>query len=373
MVAVTLALSLAVVACSSSATTAPTTAPSAAASAAPSAEPSTGLPLTATLKDGSTFTLAPRIAEKLKNGEPINQVFSYQSTAIPIFSQQYELGYASGLADAKTVLPMNGQIIAPSSASGLDVNEQIAQIEALLNTDSIDCLSIEPPDSNAFTAITNKAMGMGIPVFTVGVTSNGNEFQNYTQVPMKEGQTAGETVLQWMKDTGNSPKVFMVSGGDPTTFFEQGRMKGFRETIQAAIPDAKFITDETNALNVSFDAAKTLDAYKAFIAANPDIQFLMNGDIGGEQAARAVKEAGLAGKAWVIGWNTSLGQLDAIDEGIQAAAFDQKWEDQSGFGPRACAALLKNGEILPNDQVLLPVTKANSAEARAKLMKILNQ
>ena len=45
-----------------------------------------------------------------------------------------------------------------------------------------------------------------------------------------------------MKDNNKDIKVFAVSGGDPTQFWAQGRMKGFRETIRQAIPDAKFVT-----------------------------------------------------------------------------------------------------------------------------------
>ncbi|MEJ7696739.1 MAG: hypothetical protein WKF78_09045 [Candidatus Limnocylindrales bacterium] len=53
----------------------------------------TGLPLVAPLKDGTTFTLAPRTAAKLASGEKINYVFSYQSASIPLFSAQYKAGY----------------------------------------------------------------------------------------------------------------------------------------------------------------------------------------------------------------------------------------------------------------------------------------
>src|SRR5215207_3011691 len=55
---------------------------SAAASDAAGSPTAEGWPLTGTLKDGSTFTLHPRVAEKLAAGEPINYVFSYGSTAI---------------------------------------------------------------------------------------------------------------------------------------------------------------------------------------------------------------------------------------------------------------------------------------------------
>jgi ABC-type sugar transport system substrate-binding protein len=352
----------------------PTTAPSTAESAAPaeSASAAAGLPMTATLKDGSTFTLAPRIADKLTAGEKINYVFSYQSASIPLFSQQYKAGYDKTIVDAQATLPMNGQAIAPVSESGIDVPAQIAQIEALLNTDQVDCLSIEPPDSNAFTAITNTAMQKGVPVFTVGVTSNGNEFTNFTQIPEKEGKQAAEIVLKWMTDNNKPLKVFAVSGGDPTAFWAQGRMKYFKETIMAAIPDATFLNDETNALATTFDAAKTLDAYKAFIAGNPTVQFIENVDIGAEHAFRAIKEAGKEGDINTIGWNVSLGQLDAIDAGTQVAALDQKWSEQAGFGALACAEFLKNGKILPNSQELLPVTKETSAQARKDLQAILD-
>jgi ABC-type sugar transport system substrate-binding protein len=352
----------------------PTAAPSTAESAAPaeSASAAAGLPMTATLKDGSTFTLAPRIADKLTAGEKINYVFSYQSASIPLFSQQYKAGYDKTIVDAQATLPMNGQAIAPVSESGIDVPAQIAQIEALLNTDQVDCLSIEPPDSNAFTAITNTAMQKGVPVFTVGVTSNGNEFTNFTQIPEKEGKQAAEIVLKWMTDNNKPLKVFAVSGGDPTAFWAQGRMKYFKETIMAAIPDATFLNDETNALATTFDAAKTLDAYKAFIAGNPTVQFIENVDIGAEHAFRAIKEAGKEGDINTIGWNVSLGQLDAIDAGTQVAALDQKWSEQAGFGALACAEFLKNGKILPNSQELLPVTKETSAQARKDLQAILD-
>ncbi len=52
----------------------------------------TGWPYAGTLRDGSTFTLHPRVVEKLANGEPINYLFNYGSTAIPLFSPQYCAG-----------------------------------------------------------------------------------------------------------------------------------------------------------------------------------------------------------------------------------------------------------------------------------------
>lgn len=368
--AVLTAASLLVAACSSSpaASVAPSPAASVAASAAASTAP-TGLPYVATLKDGSTFTLNARVADKLAKGEPVNYVFSYGSTSIPLFSPQYKAGYERTLPEAQKILPMNGQAIAPASAVQ-DMNEQIAQIDALFKADQIDCLSIQSTGTDSFTKIVNDIMATGIPVFTVGVQSNGNEFTNFTQISDKEGHQAAQIVVDWMTKTGKTLKVFAVSGGDPTQNWAQGRMQGFIDGIKAAIPDAKFLNDAGSALVTTYDPAGTYDAYKAFIQGNPDVQFIENVDIGAEHADRAIKDAGLEGKVFTIGWNVSIGQLDAVKAGTQVAALDQQWGDQAGFGALGCSEFLKNGKILPNTNVLKPIMIDNVDAARVEFLKL---
>ncbi|MFI0842858.1 sugar ABC transporter substrate-binding protein [Mesorhizobium sp. IMUNJ 23232] len=320
-------------------------------------------------RDWGTFKLADRIAEKIKNNQPINYVFSYQASGIPLFSPQYKAGFEMGCKMGKEIYPMECASIAPVQN---DPNMQVSQIEAKLAAGEIDCLSIEPVSSDAMTAITNKVMEQGIPVFTAGVTSRGHEFTNFTQIPDKEGATAAETVLKWIKDNNKSDiKVFAVSGGDPTQFWAQGRMKGFEEGIKAAIPDAAFVTAAANGLNTSYEPGKTYDVYKAFLLANPNVQFIQNVDIGAEHADRAIVDLGLEGKVFTIGWNSSKGQLDAIEKGIQVAQLDQRWPDQAAFGGPACAKFLKDGEILPNTQTLKAVMKADVAKAREELDRTL--
>ena len=194
-----------------------------------------------------------------------------------------------------------------------DPNQQVSQIEAKLAAGEIDCISIEPTTSDSTTAIVNKIMEQGIAALTVGVTSRGHEFTNFTQVPDLEGETAGKIVLDWMKANYKDLKVFAVSGGDPTQFWAQGRMKGFRETIAKAMPDAKFVTTEANGLNVSYDPGQTYDTYRAFLSANPDVQFIENVDIGAEHADRTIGSLNKAGQVYTIGWNVSKGQLDGIE------------------------------------------------------------
>ena len=89
-----------------------------------------------------------------------------------------------GCKMGKDIYPMECAAIAPVQN---DPNQQVSQIEAKLAAGEIDCIGIEPVSSDAMTAITNKLMDQGIPVFTAGVTSRGHEFTNFTQIPDKEG------------------------------------------------------------------------------------------------------------------------------------------------------------------------------------------
>jgi ABC-type sugar transport system substrate-binding protein len=318
---------------------------------------------------GGSFKLNPRIAAKIKAHEKINYVYSYQASGMPLFSQQLAAGFKHGCEMAQSIYPLGCASIAPVQT---DPNLQVSQIEAKLAAGEIDCISIHPTTSDSTAAITNKMISQGIPVFTVGVLSHGNQLSQFTQIPPKEGATAAATVLKWMDETGNKLKVFAVSGGDPVQTWAQGRMKGFREGIQKAIPDATFITTEENAVNTTYDPGKTFDTYRAFLLAHPDVQFIANMDIGAEYADRAIQQSNRIGKVFTIGWNVSKGQLDAIDAGVQVALLDQRWPDQAAFGGPACAEFLANGVVLPNTQTLQPVMKAEAAAARAELASTLS-
>jgi ribose transport system substrate-binding protein len=325
---------------------------------------------TVKLRHGGTFTLASSIQDKVKSGKPINYVFSYQSCVIQGFSQQYQAGYKASIPAASKIYPLNGKIICPGSSQP-DVNTQLNQIQSLLSTNQIDCLSIEPPTSTSTAPIVQQALSKGIPVFTVGVSTFGNELTNFTQVPLKEGTTAANAVLSYMKAHHLHFTTFAVSGGDPTQYWAQNRAKGFRLTIQKAIPGAKFVTTEKNMLNTSYDAGKTYDTFKAFFSgAGKNVQVMENVDIGGGYAAQAIKDLGRAGKAYSVGWNVIPNEITALKNGTQIALFDQNWPGQAAFGAFACAQFMKTGKVLPNTQELTVITKANLAAGQAKLANI---
>lgn len=325
---------------------------------------------TVKLRHGGTFSLAKSIRDKVAKNQSINYVFSYGSCSIQGFSQQYQAGYDASVPAASKIYPLKGTRLCPPQTQQ-DVNTQINQIQARLNINQVDCLSIEPQSSTSMAPLVEQALKKGIPVFTVGLSTFGNELTNFTQVPLKEGETAAKTVLQYMKANKLSFKTFAVSGGDPTQYWAQNRAKGFRLAIQKAIPGAKFVTTEKTMLNTTYDPGKTYDAFKAFLSgAGKNVDIIENVDIGAGIAARALKDTGRAGKAFSVGWNVTPDQIAGLKNGTQIALFDQNWPQQAAFGAIACAIFMKSGKVLPNTQQLTIITKANLKAAQAKLADI---
>lgn len=322
---------------------------------------------TVPLRHGGTFTLAPSIRAKIKAHQPINYVFSYGSCSIQGFSQQYQAGYQYSLPVANAIYPTKGTRLCPPETQQ-NVTEQINQIDALLNTNQIDCLSIEPQDSTSMAGVVAQALAKGIPTFTVGLSTFGNELTNFTQIPLKEGATAAATVLAFMKAHKLKFTTFAVSGGDPTQYWAASRAKGFRLAIMKAIPNAKFVTTETSMLNTTYTPGTTYDTYKAFLSgAGKNVQVIENVDIGGGIAAKAITDAGLKGKAFSIGWNDTPDQVAAIKAGTEIGLFDQNWPQQAAFGAVACAEFMKTGKVFPNIQVEHAITKTNLATGLAQL------
>ena len=177
-----------------------------------------------------------------------------------------------------------------------------------------------------------------------------------------------------MKANNKDIKVFAVSGGDPTQFWAQGRMKGFHDSITAAIPDAKFVTTEENGLNVSYDPGQTYDVL-------PDVPVRQPGRAVHRERrhrrrarqprhrepeqgrARSSRSAGTCPKA----------SSTASRRACRWRPLDQRWSDQAAFGGPACAQFLKNGVILPNTQTLMPVMADQVDAQRKELDRILGQ
>jgi ribose transport system substrate-binding protein len=314
-----------------------------------------------------TFKLKPSIAAKIKAGEPVNYLNSFEASGTPSFGAQWTAGYKYGCEQGKKIYALHCELVAPVKTN---INEQISQVQAKIAAGQVDCLSIQPPTETAINALVNETIAKGIPVFTVGEEDHAHQLMNFTQHHEHEGEVAAETVVNWMKQNKKNFTVFALSSGLPTLGWAQGRMRGFKKGILKAIPGAKFLDSESSAEEVPLEPGPGYDAAKSYIAAHPEVQVFMNTDISGEEIDKAIADTGNKGKIFSIAWNPSKGQLKGIEEGLQIATVDQRWFDQAAYGASACATFLKTGQILPNTQKPKPILAAQVGEEAKSLEQI---
>ena len=168
-----------------------------------------------TLKDGSTFPLADRIKAKLAAGEPINYVFRTQSSTIQLFSQQYQAGFEATPGRGRRRSCRRTQVDrAAASRRGRAAADR--PDPGALDTDSIDCLSIEPPDSNAFTP-SPTSDGGGHPGVHRGCDiQRQRAHQLHAGAEPQRAPRRPRSCSTGWRTNGKDLKVFAVSGGDPT-------------------------------------------------------------------------------------------------------------------------------------------------------------
>jgi ABC-type sugar transport system substrate-binding protein len=316
-----------------------------------------------------TFKLKSNIAAKVRKHQAVNVLVEGQADGLPVISKIFRDAAKASVKIADKTYPIHFKYYAPP---GNAYNEplQISQISAQLNAGQIDCLAVVPTTSTGLNKLISQMVGRGIPVFTIGVpTQGGRDFANYSQIPLKEGTFVATKLVKWMKANHKNFKVFAVTSALPPQVWAQGRMASFVKTIKKLVPGAKFVNDQSSALDTSLDPTTTYDRTKAFLQGNSSVQVVMNTDIGAAAQDKAIVDLGLQGKVFTVGWNVNRDNLNYIKQGVQIATFDQNIPTQASLGVTACSTFFKTGKIQANTLKLTPIFKPQVAAALEKLTK----
>jgi ABC-type sugar transport system substrate-binding protein len=373
--------------CGSAATTAPTQQPStapaasvaapsvAAASAAasqPAATAASGAPYTFALRDGSTFTLAQSIADKIKNKQPLNIYMSYQSIAEPgaPYLLTAGLNQAADEMSKKYGVTINTKLIGTPET---DPAAQISQVQQLVSAGQLDCVGIEPVTPDAFSSVINSSMAAGVPVMTVNTDSPKSNRLAYYGVndvdPTNElftGRTAGQFTVDWAKKNNvNLTKVALITG-DTTAPWAQGRMQGWIDVVKAAFPNVEVVGTPTNAFTTGYDPAQITPKMISFMNGHPDVQFYFSSDWEGAEIAQLIGKNGLKDKVFTLGFNMDQTMLTDLDNGTLIGTVDQRYDLQAKTFAEGCAELLLGGIVPTEWQYLKPTvwTPATAGEAR---------
>jgi len=211
-------------------------------------------------------------------------------------------------------------------------------------------------------AYIDRAVNAGIPVATYNSeTDTPNErlffvgAESYTQ-----GRAAGQLMCRLVGPTG---KVGVITG-----FFaveaHQARVKGFEDALHAGCPQAVVVgrVENQDKAEIAYQEAKD------FMTAHPDLSGMIA--IAGSPfgAARAVEEAGKAGKVHLITFDAVDETMDYVDKGVIDATIGQD-PDAQGHDPVVrLYNYLVAGQLPPYGRLLTRadvITKANASQFRA--------
>lgn len=324
-----------------------------------------------------TFKLNPAIATKIQQHKPLNIVLSYQILSELGAPAQLRIGLQTAAAEMSKQfhVPINARLIGPTQT---DPAQQIAEVQALLQAHQIDALGIEPVTPNAFASVINQAMADGVPVFTVNTDSPLSHRIAYYGVndsSTGDGETVAHYTITWLKQHHIALHTVALETGDDTAAWAQGRMEAWLSVMKKAYPHLKVYGTPTNTLTTGYNPPTIYADTKAFLTGHPNVQFIFDTDWGGAPIAKAIEDAGLKGKTWVIGYNVDGQILDYIGTNTPLiATADQNYTNQAEAFVKGASQFLLAGKVPSSPMQYLPVqmiTPSNVAKIRTEYAKAL--
>ena len=185
-------------------------------------------------------------------------------------------------------------------------NDQSKETELIQTymSQGVNGIAIAPLSKDASIANLKEAAGKGIKIAITNMSINDPSFLagGFTSDDASNGKIVGDNAAKFIKEKlGGKAKVAIVDFDHQLPDQSKARYGGFEAGLKAAGIEYTVLAHQS--ANLQEDAlAKTTD----MLTANPDIQVIFACNEGGTiGAAMAVKQAGLAGKVYVFGYDGS--------------------------------------------------------------------
>ncbi|MGL4798416.1 MAG: ABC transporter substrate-binding protein [Cellulosilyticaceae bacterium] len=282
---------------------------------APEAKPQTGAESTNT--GGSEKVLIPVIAKG----------FNHQ------FWQAVKIGAEQAAKDLGVEITFEG------TETEAQIDKQLEMLQAAL-TKKPQAIALAALDSKSTTPYLEQAQAAGIPV--VGFDSGVDSPIVKTTCATDNYAAAALAAHKMAELIGGEGKVGVVVH-DQTSQTGRDRRDGFINTLKEEYPNIEVLEPQYG----DGDHAKSTEAAKAIIAANPDVKGMYGANEGSAVGViNAVKELNKVGTITIVGFDSGKIQIDAIREGVSAGAVTQ---DPVGIGYKAVEAAYKSykGEATP--------------------------
>ncbi|WP_374684925.1 sugar ABC transporter substrate-binding protein [Mesorhizobium sp. J428] len=246
------------------------------------------------------------------------------------------------------------EMVFGQGASATDIEGQIAQIESMV-TQGVQGIALTPVDPTVATAL-DKAIGAGVKVVLMDNDIPG--WTGRTALATTNNYNAGKIAGEYLKSVLKPGDTMGILEGVPGVPSLDDRVKGMKEGLGGL--DVKIVgsgaTDctEEKGINVAQD----------ILTANPDVKSIYAAcGPPAAGAAQAIKNANLAGKVILVGFDFCCGEAEALEAGIENATVAQFPTKMASLGVEALVNAIR-GEKVESliDSGAALVTKANMAE-----------
>lgn len=245
------------------------------------------------------------------------------------FQHQFWQAVKMGAEQAAEELGVSITFEGPETEDQIDKQLEMLQAALAKNPQAI-CLAAL--DSKAATPYLEQADAAGIPV--IGFDSGVDSPIVKTTCATDNYAAAAAAAHKMAELIGGEGKVGLVVHGQ-TSQSAKDRRDGFMDTMKNEYPNITVLEPQYG----DGDHAKSTEAAKAIITANPDVKGIYGANEGSAAGViNAVKELNQVGKITIVGFDSGKIMIDAINSGVAAGSITQ---DPVGIGYKAVEAAYK--------------------------------
>lgn len=283
-------------------------------------------PAPAPAKEEKTETPAEEEKQEEKAEEQAEIVIPVVSKG---FQHQFWQAVRMGAEQAAEELGVSITFEGPETEDQIDKQLEMLQAALAKNPQAV-CLAAL--DSKAATPYLEQADAAGIPV--IGFDSGVDSPIVKTTCATDNYAAAAAAAHKMAELIGGEGKVGLVVHGQ-TSQSAKDRRDGFMDTMAKEYPNITVLEPQYG----DGDHAKSTEAAKAIITANPDVKGIYGANEGSAAGViNAIKELNKVGEITIVGFDSGKIMIDAIKSGVAAGSITQ---DPVGIGYKAVEAAYK--------------------------------
>lgn len=291
------------------------------------------------------FDLAPRIAESIAAGEPLDIFVSYHDV-----SNEFAPFVRAGVERADESENVNARFIGPV---GADADAQISEIETLM--DQMDGLAISSVSTDALAPLINRLVAAGIPVISYNTDNPDSDRLVFAgQDLVQSGREAGQLMAEVLGGEGR----VMITTLDAAAQWSLDREGGAREALaeHAGI-------EVVRTLNTGTDPQEIFSAIENAMLADPGINGILSLECCSTPAAGEwVERNNRVGEVKVVGFDLLDQTVELVADGVIQATIDQAPERQGFEAVNLLVTFLGGGAIDDLDTGVGVYTPENVSE-----------